>query len=253
MPILFQANSNIPSAPDLVVRGRRVVTPDGERPAAIHIRGGVITAVSRFDDVPAGCAVNEAGESVVMPGLVDTHVHINEPGRTEWEGFATATRAAAAGGVTSLIEMALNSIRATTTPAGFREKIAAAAGQLSVDVGFWGGVVPGNVSELRPLWEAGVFGFKCFLVPSGVEEFREVSESDLRGALPELAALDAPLLAHAELPGPIEGAVRKRPKGAPPNQYPTSLPSRPRQAEDEAIALVLRLAEEFHARIHIVP
>src|SRR5713226_2832839 len=252
MPTSSQAPANAPSAPDLVVRGRRVVTPEGERPAAIHIRGGVITAVSAFDDIPAGCAVHEAGESAVMPGLVDTHVHINEPGRTEWEGFVTATRAAAAGGVTTLIEMPLNSVPETTTATGFYEKIAVASGQLRVDVGFWGGVVPGNAAQIRPLWEAGVFGFKCFLVPSGVEEFREVSESDLRAALPELAALGAPLLAHAELPGPIEEAVRKRPKGAPANQYATWLASRPRQAEDEAIALLLRLAEEFHARVHIV-
>src|SRR6266404_5090956 len=194
MPTPSKAHASIPSAPDLVVRGRRVVTPDGERPAAIHIRGGVITAVSRFDDLPAVCAVHEAGELAVMPGLVDTHVHINEPGRTEWEGFATATRAASAAGVTTLIEMPLNSIPATTTAAGFREKIAATAGQLCVDVGFWGGVVPGNVAELRPLWEAGVFGFKCFLVPSGVEQFAHATQADLRAALPELTALQAPLL-----------------------------------------------------------
>jgi allantoinase len=252
MPTPPKSPANIPGAPDLIVRGKRVVTPEGEKPAAIHIRRGVITAVSGFDDIPAGCEAHEAGESAVMPGLVDTHVHINEPGRAEWEGFATATRAAAAGGVTTLIEMPLNSIPATTTAAGFREKIAAAAGQLCVDVGFWGGVVPGNVAELRPLWEAGVFGFKCFLVPSGVEEFREVGESDLRAALPELAALSAPLLAHAELPGPIEDAMGKLPKGSPANQYATWLASRPRQAENEAITVLLRLAEEFHARIHIV-
>lgn len=252
MPTPSKAHADIPGAPDLVVRGRRVITPDGERPAAIHILGGVIAAVSAFDDIPAECAVHEAGESAVMPGLVDTHVHINEPGRTEWEGFATATRAAAAGGVTTLIEMPLNSIPATTTAAGFREKISATGGQLSVDVGFWGGVVPGNVAELRPLWEAGVFGFKCFLVPSGVEEFREVGESDLRAALPELAALGTPLLAHAELPGPIEEAVRKRPKSSLANRYATWLASRPREVEDKAIALLLRLAKEFHARIHIV-
>jgi allantoinase len=252
MPTPSKAYANIPSPPDLVVRGRRIVTPEGERAAAIHIRGGVITAVSTFDDIPTRCAVHEAGESAVMPGLVDTHVHINEPGRTEWEGFATATRAAAAGGATTLIEMPLNSIPATTSAAGFQKKIADAAGQLSVDVGFWGGVVPGNVSELRPLWEAGVFGFKCFLVPSGVEEFREVSESDLRAALPELAVLGAPLLAHAELPGPIEKAACKRPKGAPANRYATWLASRPREAENEAIALLLRLAGEFKTRIHIV-
>jgi allantoinase len=252
MPLSSKFLANIPSASDLIVRGGRVVTPDGERPAAIHIRGGVITAVSGFDDIPAGCAVHEAGRSAVMPGLVDTHAHINEPGRTEWEGFTTATRAAAAGGVTTLIEMPLNSIPATTTAAGFREKIAATSGQLIVDVGFWGGVVPGNATELRPLWEEGVFGFKCFLVPSGVAEFREVGESDLRTALPGLAALGAPLMAHAESPGPIEEALRKRPKGASANQYATWLASRPREAENEAIALLLRLAEEFHARIHIV-
>ena len=229
-----------------------MVTPEGERPAVIHIRSGVITAVSGFEDIPAGCAVHEAGESAVMPGVVDTHVHINEPGRTEWEGFATATRAAAAGGVTTLIEMPLNSIPATTTVAGFGEKIAAVSGQISVDVGFWGGVVPGNASELRHLWEAGVFGFKCFLVPSGVDEFRHVGEADLRAVLPELAALSAPLLAHAELLGPIEEAVRKRPKGVPANRYATWLASRPREAENEAVALLLRLAGEFKTRIHVV-
>lgn len=241
-----------PVAPNLIVRGRRVITPEEERPAAIHIRGGLITRVSEFDDIAQECAVHEAGDSVVMPGLVDTHVHINEPGRTEWEGFATATRAAAAGGVTTLIEMPLNSIPATTSAVGFRQKITAAANQLSVDVGFWGGVVPGNSSEIRPLWQAGVFGFKCFLVPSGVEEFREVNESDLRATLPELAALGAPLLAHAELPGPIEEAMNKLPKNAPANRYATWLASRPCKAENEAVALLLRLAEEFQARVHIV-
>src|SRR5216683_4445799 len=171
--------------PDLIVRGKRVITPEDERPAAIHIRDGVIDAVRDFGDVPSGIPIRDAGNSAVMPGIVDTHVHINEPGRTEWEGFSTATRAAAAGGVTTLIEMPLNSIPATTTAAGFREKIMSAAGQLCVDIGFWGGVVPSNTAELRPLWEAGVFGFKCFLVPSGVEEFANVTESDLRTALPE--------------------------------------------------------------------
>jgi allantoinase len=148
--------------------------------------------------------------------------------------------------------MPLNSIPATTTAAGFYEKIATAARQLWVDVGFWGGVVPGNVVEIRPLWEAGVFGFKCFLVPSGVEEFKEVSEADLRAALPELTALGAVLLAHAELQGPIDEAVRRRPKRAPANRYATWLASRPREAENEAIALLLRLGGEFKARIHIV-
>ena len=238
--------------PDLIVRGRRVVAPEGERPASIHIRAGAIVAVAAFDEIPAGVPVHDAGDFVVMPGVVDTHVHINEPGRTEWEGFSTATRAAAAGGVTTLIEMPLNSIPATTTAAAFREKLAAAAGKLSVDVGFWGGVVPGNVSELRPLWDAGVFGFKCFLVPSGVDEFASVNEADLRAALPELVAMGAPLLAHAELPGPIQDAVAKLPKSASPKRYATWLAARPHEAEDEAIALLIRLARECKARAHVV-
>jgi allantoinase len=186
-----------------------------------------------------------------MPGIVDTHVHINEPGRTEWEGFSTATRAAAAGGITTLIEMPLNSIPATTTAAAFREKLAAAAGKLWVDVGFWGGVVPGNARELRPLWEVGVFGFKCFLVPSGVEEFANVTEADLRSALPELAKLKVPLLVHAELPGPIVQAAKKI-SGSDIRRYSTWLASRPRAAENEAIELVLKLAREFGARLHVV-
>ena len=193
---------------DLVVRGKRVVTPDGEGPAAIHVRGGVIVAISAFDEVPSGATIHEAGDFAVMPGLVDTHVHINEPGRTEWEGFTSATRAAAAGGVTTMIEMPLNSIPSTNTAAAFREKVAAAAGKLSVDVGFWGGVVPGNADQLASLWDAGVFGFKCFLVPSGTDEFQAVAVSDLRATLPLLASMRAPLLAHAELPGPIERANR---------------------------------------------
>jgi allantoinase len=241
-----------PSPSDLIVRGKRVVTPKGERPAAIHIRGGVIAVISGFDDIPSGCPVHEAAESVVMPGLVDTHVHINEPGRTEWEGFLTATRAAAAGGITTLIEMPLNSIPATTTAAGFCEKTAAAAGKLWVDVGFWGGVVPGNAPELGPLWEAGVFGFKCFLAPSGVEEFPHVVETDLRTALPELVRLAAPLLVHAELPGPIEEAAKKQPINASPRRYATWLASRPRSAENEAIALLLHLGRELGASIHVV-
>lgn len=239
-------------AMELIVRGQRVVTPDGERPAAIHIRSGVIAAISPFDDIPSGLPIHEAGPAVVMPGLVDTHVHINEPGRTAWEGFSSATQAAAAGGVTTLIEMPLNSIPATTTLPAYREKIAATTGKLWVDVGFWGGVVPANVAEIRALWEAGVFGFKCFLVASGVEEFPHVEESDLRAALPELAVLGAPLLAHAELPGPIDDAVKECSKVESPRRYATWLSSRPRAAENQAISLLVSLAREFNASIHVV-
>jgi allantoinase len=246
-----ETSRSSPAAADLIVRGKRVITPEGERAAAIQVRGGVIAAVSAYGDI-SGSTVHEAGDLVVMPGLVDTHVHVNEPGRTEWEGFSTATRAAAAGGVTTLIEMPLNSIPATTTAAALREKLAAAAGKLWVDAGFWGGVVPGNSAELQPLWQAGVFGFKCFLVPSGVDEFAHVTEADLHLALPKLADLGAPLLAHAELPEPIEKAVERLPKTASPRKYATWLTARPREAENEAVALLLRLRGESGARIHIV-
>ena len=179
-------------SPQLIIRGRRVVLPDSIAPASIHIHNGSITGISSYEDVTANCEIVEAGEtSIVMPGLVDTHVHINEPGRTDWEGFATATRAAAAGGVTTLVDMPLNSIPPTTTVAGFQAKLEAARGQCYVDVGFWGGVVPGNTRELAALREAGVVGFKCFLIHSGVDEFPNVTEEDLRGAMPELARLGA--------------------------------------------------------------
>jgi allantoinase len=243
---------NLAANPELVVRGKRVVTPEGERAAAIHVRSGVISAIREFGDVSGCASVYEAGELVVMAGLVDTHVHINEPGRADWEGFSSATRAATAGGVTTLIEMPLNSIPATTSGAAYREKLAAASGKLWVDVGFWGGVVPGNRAEIRPLWDAGVFGFKCFLVPSGAEEFANVTESDLRSALPELVACDALLLVHAELPALIEEACARLPKGLSARRYETWLASRPRAAENEAIDLMLRLSREFKARVHIV-
>jgi allantoinase len=252
IPALRDRSFGPPDNADFVVRGGRVLTPEGERRASIHIHGGTIAKIRAFDDIPPGCPVYEAGESVVMPGLVDTHVHINEPGRTDWEGFSSATHAAAAGGVTTLIEMPLNSIPATTTSAAYREKLDASAGKLWVDVGFWAGLVPGNAPQLCPLWDAGAFGFKCFLVPSGVDEFAHVSEADLRVALPELAELRAPLLAHAESPAAIEVALAKRPKSAPANSYATWLASRPRDAENEAITLLLRLSREFGARVHIV-
>ncbi len=240
--------------PDLVIRGERVVTPEAAGPASIHIRNGLIVAIAKRDEVPEECPVYDAGQSVVMPGLVDTHVHINEPGRTDWEGFETATRAAAAGGVTTLVDMPLNSIPATTTAEALRTKIEAAQGRCWVDVGFWGGVVPGNAPQLRRLFDAGVLGFKCFLIHSGVEEFRHVTETDFRAALKELAALGAVLIVHAELPGPVERAMQACPGGGPadPRRYSTFLRSRPREAENEAVALVIRLSRELRARVHVV-
>ena len=169
--------SNDSPVTDVVIRGLRVLTPEGVHAAAIHVVEGRIARVSAFDDVPSSANMVEAGEALVFPGLVDTHVHVNEPGRTEWEGFATATRAAAAGGVTTLLDMPLNSIPPTTDVAALEAKRAAARGRCAVDVGFLGGVVPGNAAELAPLHSAGVFGFKCFLCPSGVDEFPPMSPS----------------------------------------------------------------------------
>lgn len=237
---------------ELVIRGRRVVTENGVGPASVHIRRGYISSISIFEDVPTGCELIEAEPgSIVMPGLVDTHVHVNEPGRTDWEGFATATRAAAAGGVTTIVDMPLNSIPATTTLDGFKEKLEAARRKLHVDVGFWGGVVPGNTGELAKLWDAGVVGFKCFLVQSGVDEFPNVTESDLREAMPQLARLGALLIVHAELPGPIERCCRQPGDGGV-RTYSTFLQSRPRGAENEAVELMIRLSRETSCRIHIV-
>lgn len=238
-------------APELVIRGRRVVTENSVGPASLHITRGYISAISVFDDVPSDCDLVEANEpSLIMPGLVDTHVHVNEPGRTDWEGFESATRAAAAGGVTTIVDMPLNSIPATTTLDSFKTKLDAARGKLHVDVGFWGGVVPGNTDELAKLWEAGVVGFKCFLIHSGVDEFPNVSESDLREAMPELARLGAPLIVHAEVPGPVEACCQST--GASATAYETFLNSRPRAAENEAVVLMIMLARETGCHIHIV-
>jgi allantoinase len=253
--------------PNLVIRGPRVVLPDSIAPASIHIVNEKIVAIGSYEDVPDGSELIEADEaSVVMAGLVDSHVHINEPGRTEWEGFATATRAAAAGGVTTLVDMPLNSIPPTTTVLGLQEKLTAARGQCSVDVGFWGGVVPGNAGELAALYDAGVVGFKCFLIHSGVDEFPNVTEDDLREALPELAKLDALLIVHAEVPGPMSrtgipacpvdsanaSEQERTDRNVCPTEYATFLASRPRAAEDEAVELMIKLSREFGARVHIV-
>ena len=242
--------------PEFNIRGRRVVTPEGCGPASIHVREGRIVAVGEFEDVTRACPLVEVDDhAVLLPGLVDTHVHINEPGRTEWEGFETATRAAAAGGVTTLVEMPLNSIPATTTRVALETKRAAAAGKCFVDVGFWGGLVPGNTAEFASMSDGGVFGFKCFLVPSGVDEFAHVAEADLRAAMPELARMNSLLIVHAEMPAPIEAALADVERariddGA--RRYETFLQSRPKAAEDEAVRLMIRLCRETGARTHIV-
>ena len=231
---------------DLVIRGRRVVTPDGVRAASVHVSEGRIVRVGGWEEAPPDISVVDAGESIVMPGLVDTHVHINEPGRTEWEGFETGTRAAAAGGVTTILDMPLNSIPATTTVDALEAKRQAARGKTVVNVEFIGGVVPGNVGELEALRDAGVRAFKCFLSPSGVHEFPAVGERDLRVAFPVLARLGLPLMVHAEDPAcllPGRGSSR---------EYGDYLTTRPVAAERAAITLLTRLMARAPTPVHIV-
>jgi allantoinase len=229
-----------------IIRSERVVLPDGMRPATIHVVDDQIVAI---DAGPSHEGVLiDAGSAVVLPGLVDTHVHINDPGRADWEGFETATQAAAAGGITTLVDMPLNSIPATTTVAALEAKRNAAAGRCHVDVGFWGGVVPGNAAHIEPLARAGVLGFKCFLSPSGVDEFGHVSEADLREAMPIVAATGLPLLVHAEWPA----LLREPDPRADPRSYATWLDSRPTTAEQAAIELLIELSARTSARVHIV-
>lgn len=238
---------------DLVVRGQRVFTPEGERAAAVHIdrARGVIVAVTEPSAAPAGVETIDAGSTCVLPGLVDTHVHINDPGRSDWEGFETATRAAAAGGVTTLVDMPLNSIPPTTTLEGLRAKVRALEEKAHVDVALCGGLVPSNPGGLAELFAEGVLAFKCFLAESGVGEFSHVHESELRAGMRELAKIDAPLFVHAELPEPLSEG-EKAAMGLDPRRYATYLASRPRRAEDAAIELVLRVARETGARAHVV-
>jgi allantoinase len=229
---------------DLVIRSRRTVLPDGERPAAVAVRDGRIAAVGAYAAALAADEDVELGDVALLPGLVDSHVHVNEPGRTEWEGFATATRAAAAGGVTTIVDMPLNSLPPTVTADALAVKRSAAEGRCAVDVGFWGGAVPANLAELRALHEAGVYGFKCFVSPSGVEEFPSLDEPGIRAAMTEIAAFGGLLIVHAEDPEHLS-----EPAGP---GYAEFLASRPGGSEHAAVARVARLAAETGCRTHIV-
>lgn len=225
-----------------MIRSRNVITPGKTKAAAIHIREGVIDRLTDYADVPAGSI--DYGDLTIMPGVVDSHVHVNEPGRTEWEGFTTATRAAAAGGVTTIVDMPLNSIPPTTTVKALREKTVAMKGNMQVDVGLWGGAVPQNADDLVPLLEAGVLGFKCFLVDSGVPEFPCLTLDQLENAAEILQDSGAPILVHAESPQHIATPQS--------GTYEAYLRSRPSIAEDAAIEQICRIVERTGTWIHVV-
>jgi allantoinase len=239
------------------LRSTRVLTPRGIAPAAVIVDHERITALGGWHEVPANAELFDFGDHVLLPGLVDSHVHINEPGRTEWEGFETATQAAAAGGVTMLVDMPLNCVPETIDLQALEAKRAAAQGKAWVDWAAWGGLVRGfdrgNAEALQSLARAGVPGFKCFLIHSGIDGFRWVDETDLRAALEQLRGTGLPLLAHAEVAGPVGAATQALDRmSADWRKYSTYLRSRPDAAEIDAIALLIGLAEEFQTPIHIV-
>jgi len=237
-----------------VFRSRRVALPSGFAEATVHVENGRITRVGAYDDVEPGAPVEEIA-CALLPGVVDTHVHVNEPGRTEWEGFETATRAACAGGITTIVDMPLNSIPPATSARGVATKAALTEGRVHVDVGLWGGAIPdnttGNSRGLKEILAEGARGFKCFLVPSGVDEFPYVRESDVEEALAQLRGTGVRLMVHAELEGPID-AVADEISKRDPRAYSTYLASRPKSAEDQAVELLYRLSKKSGVPIHVV-
>ncbi len=227
---------------DTAISAHRVVTPEGERPATVVVRDGRIVSVTTASDAPADVTIS--ARHALLPGLVDSHVHVNEPGRTEWEGFAAATAAASAGGVTTIVDMPLNSVPPTTTVAALRAKQAAARGRVYVDTAFWGGAVPGNLDDLEPMHDAGVVGFKCFLLPSGVDDFPPLDPAGLRAATRRIASFRGLLIAHAESAaevGPIRGPT-----------YRDFVESRPPAAETRAIAALIEAVRDSGCRAHVV-
>jgi allantoinase len=245
------AQHGIQTMPLQAFVSRRVVTPQGVRPAAVLVEGESIVDVVSMQEIPAQSSVRDVGEAAILPGLVDSHVHINDPGRADWEGFETASRAAAAGGYTMVVDMPLNCLPGTTSVAALQAKREAARGKCLVDWGAWGGVVRDNQGEIEALAEAGVLGSKCFLIHPGVDGFSMVTEAELRAALPHLAQTGLPLLVHAELPGPVD-AASARLAAADWRIYSVYLQSRPEEAELTAIRLLLSLCRQYEFRLHIV-
>lgn len=276
------------STDNLIIRSKNVCTPSGIMPACVNIQNGRISSIAGYaESAKSEFTVDDVGDLFVIPGIVDSHVHVNEPGRTEWEGFETATRAAAAGGITTIVDMPLNCIPVTTTLEAFREKLQAVTDKLYVDCAFYGGVVPGNLQSLDALIDAGVVGFKCFLIHSGIDDFPNVSEEDLREAMPVLAKRRVPLLVHAELDAPplsggaggaagssaeradSSGAAQEESRAREkarqkskskekvavledPRQYQRFLDSRPGRWEIDAIRLMISLCEQYNCPVHIV-
>ncbi|NBE51811.1 allantoinase AllB [Streptomyces boluensis] len=233
---------------ELVLRSTRVVTPEGARAASVAVADGKITAVLPYEaEVPDGARLEDFGDDALLPGIVDTHVHVNDPGRTEWEGFWTATRAAAAGGITTLVDMPLNSLPPTTTVDNLRTKQEVARTKAHIDVGFWGGALPDNVQDLKPLHDAGVYGFKCFLSPSGVDEFPHLDREQLAASMGEIAGFGGLLIVHAEDPHELDSAPHlSGPK------YGDYLQTRPRVSEDVAIKGLIETAKRLDARVHVL-
>jgi allantoinase len=231
---------------DLVIKGNNILTPEGLQPAVVLVKDGMISSVtgSLPDDA---LRIVDIGDKVLMPGITDPHVHINEPGRTDWEGFETATLSAIAGGITTLVDMPLNASPVTTTVRALEEKLRIAGNQLNADCGYWGGIVPGNTGEIEGMVHMGILGFKAFLIPSGIDEFPNVTAADLEKAMPLIARYNLPLLVHCELPPDILPAPQENKRS-----YRQYLASRPASWEQEAIELMTVLCEKYGCHVHIV-